>query len=76
VNMMPDVLDALTGNMWDANVVCKCLGKCELNRFEDLGLVETCRYEEQDERMMDYLLKSEGDYLANVSPFQKQPQLA
>lgn len=110
--MMPDVLDRLTGNMWDANVVCKvrhptprytcisvqfcrlcwhrsclmssllfcldfqCLGKCELNRFEDLGLVDTCRYEEEDERMMDYLLKSEGDFLANISPFQKQPGIA
>jgi hypothetical protein len=60
VNVMNDVLDRLQGAMWDANIVCKCLGRCELNRFEDLGLMEACRYEQSDQTMMEYIFKDEG----------------
>ena len=38
----------------------------------DLTLIDACRYEEADERMMDYLLKAEGDFLKNLSPFARQ----
>ena len=47
------------GNTWDANVACKCLGKCALQPFEDLNLIQTCRYSAQDEARMEYLISNE-----------------
>jgi len=63
VNVMADPMDRLSGNMWDANVVCKCLGKCRLNRFEELGLMDTCHYEEDEEAMMRRLFMNGNDRL-------------
>eukprot|EP01006_Ploeotia_vitrea_P006691 TRINITY_DN1441_c0_g1_i2.p1 TRINITY_DN1441_c0_g1~~TRINITY_DN1441_c0_g1_i2.p1 ORF type:complete len:105 (-),score=53.49 TRINITY_DN1441_c0_g1_i2:67-381(-) len=60
VNIMSGPIDRLTGKMWDANVACKCIGKCPLNLFEDLGLTETCRYDEADEKLMHYALQKEA----------------
>ena len=57
---MSTPMDRLQGNMWDANVVCKCLGHCELSRFEDLGLIEACRYDEAEQQEMSYIFKDEG----------------
>lgn len=39
----------------------QCLGRCELNRFEDLGLIETCRFEKSDQVAMDYVFKQEAE---------------
>ena len=43
VAMMDSPIDRLTGIMWDANLACKCLGKCPVSRFEDLAILEQCR---------------------------------
>lgn len=64
VGVQQDTLDRLNSNMWDANVACKCLGRCDLNRFEDLGLLESCRYEAADERMMQYVFMYEAQLRA------------
>jgi len=36
--------DMRNGNMWDANTVCKCLGKCRMGHLEHLSLIKQCRY--------------------------------
>jgi len=51
--------DYLSNNMWDANVVCKCLGKCPLGPFEDLGLLDVCRYGPEEEALMAYIYKEQ-----------------
>lgn len=60
VNVLPNNLDRLEGRMWDANVVCKCLGHCDVSRFEDLGMMDACRYGDVEEQMMDALFSAEG----------------
>jgi len=44
VSIMIDNKDRLFGNYWDANIACKCIGMCPLGRFEDLSLMNVCRY--------------------------------
>lgn len=46
--------DVERSNNWDANVVCKCLGQCELDPFEHLGLIRACRYDDKDRTAMDF----------------------
>ena len=46
--------DVERSNNWDANVVCKCLGQCDLDPFEHLGLIKACRYDDKDRTAMDF----------------------
>lgn len=57
--VMPNAIDRLKGEMWDANIVCKCIGHCDLNRFEDLNMLEQCRYEKTDQESMKMVLEPE-----------------
>jgi len=57
VNVLSDIKDRLEGLMWDANVVCKCLGHCPIKQFENLSLLEACRYDERNEESMAYVLE-------------------
>lgn len=52
---MSSAVDRLEGNMWDANIACKCLGRCPLDRFETLGLAEPCAYDHQQALAMEYV---------------------
>ncbi len=44
------------------------MGKCELSRFEDLGLVQACEYSELDEKMMRQLFKDESEIPVDLTP--------
>lgn len=46
--------DVERSNNWDANIACKCLGQCELDPFEQLGLIRQCRYDERDRTLMEF----------------------
>ena len=47
--------DVARSNLWDANIVCKCLGQCDLDPFEHLGLIKQCRYDDRDRIAMEYV---------------------
>jgi hypothetical protein len=68
VSIMTTPLDRLAGIMWDANIVCKCMGKCDLGRFEDLGMLDQCRYGEQEDQMMRFIYRYEGDPMTEFVP--------
>ncbi len=58
---MSDPVDQLEGRMWDANVACKCLGKCPTNRYESLGLVDVCEFGEPELNAMSRLFRNQND---------------
>lgn len=60
VNILSNNLDRLDGRMWDANIVCKCLGHCEMSRFEDIGLMDACAYGDLEEQSMKLIFEREG----------------
>ena len=47
---MISYLDTLGEHPWNANTVCKCLGKCPYNSFEALDLMTACVYEDNPDR--------------------------
>jgi len=53
--ILPDKKDRLFMNYWDANVACKCIGLCPLGRFEDLSLMDVCRYTAFEELFAEHL---------------------
>jgi len=55
VSILLDKKDRLFGNYWDANVACKCIGMCPLGRFEDLSLMDVCRYGSFEEMFAELL---------------------
>ena len=78
VGVLNQPIDRLKGEMWDANVVCKCLGYCEISRFEDLNLNEACRYEETNEVMMRELFSHEAElrvFVKKEKPEDTDPSL-
>ena len=48
---MISYLDRLGEHPWNANTVCKCLGKCPYNSFEALDLMTACTYEDSADRV-------------------------
>ena len=59
VHSIDGIQDAMHGLAWDAKTVCKCLGKCPIGPFEDLGLIDACAYSRQDQARMQYLLSDD-----------------
>jgi len=48
--------DGLYGSDWDANTVCKCLGKCPIQMLEGVHLERACKYTKYDQQAMEMLI--------------------
>ena len=42
------MVDSLGQLPWEANTVCKCLGKCPYDTFEGIQLLSACDWQEDD----------------------------